>query len=113
MDVPVNTENPDEDAVDRAFSFEAYQEERREICACVERKPDQFTLAIESGEIDIRHTICGKVPWFMRDDWNEFVSMNDQKILVDEVTACSTPYSCDGFCDCGPEINLKTLEGEW
>lgn len=108
-----HTVDADEDAADMAFSFELYQAERRDTCDCAARKADEFTLAIDSGSIEIRHTACGKVPWFMRDDWNESVSMNPQKIIVSEVSGCSTPYPCGGFCECGPEINLKTPEGEW
>ena len=76
-------------------------------CRC--EKPEGHTLAVESGGIDIRHTACGKQPWFMFLDWNESVEMAPIPINVQVVT-CDSPHYDQMGCDCGPEITL-TQEG--
>ena len=104
---------PDPSAEDRMSSEEYWADQEAAQCRCKDRKPDEYTLSIECGSIEVTHLPCGKSPWFMFDDFNECIAMSPQKIVIKEVTGCSG-YPCyGGSCDCGPEITLKTPEGEW
>lgn len=76
-------------------------------CKCENPKPDEYTLAIDCGGIDVVHTPCGKQPWFMFDDWTDMVHMYAIPVVVGQVTGCSGPECCGGHCDCGPEVTLK------
>lgn len=105
--------NPDEEAAAERIAFEEEQARIRATCRCASPAKDQYTLEIVEGSIEIRHTPCGKRPWFMFDDWTESVSMSPQRVHVDVNTKCSGPECYSESCDCGPEIYVKTPEGQW
>lgn len=111
--VPVETSPEDEEFNERlARSVEESK------CRCVNARPDEYSLEIDLGSIQVAHTVCGKQPWFMFDDWNESVCMMPVPVRVDQVTGCHS--GCGGNpnkmgCDCGPEVTLipkgKTAHG--
>lgn len=109
-----HTVSPDEMEAREHLSREMEQAQARATCNCKERKGDDYTLSIDCGSIEIKHTVCGKSPWFMFNDFTECISMSPQSIVLDEATECGA-YPCygGGSCDCGPEIHLKTPEGKW
>ena len=108
-----HTVSPDEETAAEALSYEMEQAQIRATCRCTDKKDDEYTLEVEEGNAIVVHVPCGKRPWFMFDDHNLSVSMSPQKIIVNEQTGCSG-YECySGSCDCGPEIYLKTPEGNW
>lgn len=106
-----HTVSPDEERAAEATSIEMAQAQERATCRCKERKQDDYELSVDCGGIEITHTPCGKKPWFMFDDMNEWISMSPQKIVVKEMGIGSC--GCYESCDCGPEIHLKTPEGKW
>lgn len=107
---------PDPNSGDDVADEELARHEAEAHCRCPLPKPDQYTLTVDCGSIDITHTPCGKSPWFMFDDWNEVVCTGqDIPVHVDQVTGCHS--GCDSNlnkmgCDCGPEVTLTLRKEE-
>lgn len=103
-DLPGAVELPPEEAA--AEDLASSDREEPESCKC--EQPGGFTLAIESGGASVVHTACGKQPWFMFNDFTEFIEMAPVPVKVDVTGSCppSSHYLEYGVCDCAPEIIL-------
>lgn len=94
------------DDADR-LTEEEYQKQRaEERCGCAE--PDNaYNLSIECGDIQIVHMTCGKPPWWMLDEFNECVGMDD---ITMTATVTGTEKDYNDEID-GPQIDLQLIKG--